>query len=111
MSHYKRGLLAEHIAHWWLWCKGYRLLKHRYRVPVGEIDLIMKKGNTIIFVEVKYRSTLTDALHALTSHQQQRLVRSAQLYMTTPRFASHNMRFDVVCLAPWRWPLHVQQVM
>ena len=51
----RHGRTAETIALWYLRCKGYRLLTQRFKSPMGEVDLIMRKGETTVFVEVKAR--------------------------------------------------------
>ena len=59
---YDRGLWAENVAKIYLTFKGYRILQSRFKSPVGEIDIIAKKKNAIIFIEVKARKTETQAL-------------------------------------------------
>jgi hypothetical protein len=56
-SAYRRGHFAEFAAAALLCLKGYRLLARRYRTPLGEIDLIAKRGRLVAFVEVKARPT------------------------------------------------------
>ncbi|MFW5833612.1 MAG: YraN family protein, partial [Pseudomonadota bacterium] len=53
----RRGHDAEARAAWWLRLKGFRILACRYRTPVGEIDLVARRGRLLVFVEVKYRAT------------------------------------------------------
>ena len=50
---YRFGLRAETVASLFLMLKGYRILARRYRTPAGEVDLFVKRGNLIAFVEVK----------------------------------------------------------
>jgi putative endonuclease len=52
---YKLGHFAEFLAVIFLFLKGYSILQRRYRSPFGEIDLIAKRGQTMIFCEVKAR--------------------------------------------------------
>ena len=61
----RRGRRAELIAAWYLRLKLYRVLARRYRTPVGEIDLIVRRGRTIVFVEVKHRPSEAEALEAV----------------------------------------------
>ncbi len=63
------GRLAELAALWTLRAKGYRLLARRYKTPVGEIDLIMRRGNLTAFIEVKRRSDADQAIFSV-SHRQ-----------------------------------------
>jgi len=105
---YRAGLLAERCCLLLLRLKGYRLVAHRYRSPFGEIDIIVTRGDVVAMVEVKARPTRTLALEAVTSRQLQRLHRAAQDFLARhPRFNRHNIRFDVMIVASWRWPQHI----
>jgi putative endonuclease len=61
---FRRGHLAETAAAWLLRCKGYRIVARRVRTPLGEIDLIARRGGTTAFVEVKERPSADVALEA-----------------------------------------------
>ncbi len=101
------GIGAERLAGWFLRLKGYRILARRYATPLGEIDLVAATGDTLVFVEVKRRSSIDKALEALTARQQARIKRAAQHYLQYhPGFRDWACRFDLVGLAPWRWPRH-----
>lgn len=105
---YKRGLAAESLAMLYLLAKGYRPLSTRYKTPVGEIDLIMKRGNMLVFVEVKHRAKQLDAAHAVHAHNRSRVVRAAQYYLSAhPDLTSHQVRFDVCLLTWYRLPHHI----
>ena len=95
----------------WLSAKGYRLLARRFGGKGGEIDLIVKRGRTIAFVEVKARGVLEDALGAITP-QKRRLVemRIRQWLAQNPWAMERHLRADAVFLAPRRWPRHVPAV-
>jgi putative endonuclease len=86
-----------------LMMKGYRILAWRYKTPVGEIDIIAKRGNVLAFVEVKLRPELDDGLYAVTPKMQQRITRAAEHFMAGNRkFHKISQRFDVVAVAGWR---------
>jgi putative endonuclease len=107
------GALAEHIAAWLLRLKGYRILVRQLRptrgIGAGEIDIVAKRGHTLAFVEVKARTTSTQALEALSRQQRGRIQRAAIAYMSdNPRFANFSMRFDLIAIAPWQIPNHIQ---
>lgn len=99
---YKRGFLAEYYAIIWLIIKGYRLIRHRYRCYQGEIDLIVRKGNQIAFIEVKYRQHRDAAMNAISRRQIERIQRAADYFlMKYPRYHTCNVRFDA-CLVTGR---------
>lgn len=102
------GRRGETLAILWLSAKGYRLLTRRFGGKGGEIDLIVKRGRTVAFVEVKARGTLDDALTAITP-QKRRLIeiRVRQWLARNPWAMDHDLRADAVFLAPWRRPRHV----
>lgn len=103
----RAGRLAEGLAAFWLRLKGFRILARRYATPVGEIDLIARRGDLVIFVEVKQRAALPLALASLLPRQQARIARAAGLYLQRrPELARCRMRFDLVAVAPWRLPSH-----
>ena len=105
---YRDGLMAEFWARLYLRLKFYRILKSRWRTPVGEIDLLATRGKNLVIVEVKYRRDIDDALACLNIRQQQRLA-SAMRYAVAslPRYASYNWRCDLLAMAPRRWPRHI----
>jgi putative endonuclease len=103
---YLKGKRGEWIASLYLRCKGYEILESRFKTPVGEIDLLVRRGKTLVAVEVKSRGSLEKAAFSITPFQQRR-IEQALLYYLTHKSLSINLRFDVILLAPWRWPYHV----
>ena len=104
----RRGRRAEELAAWLLRLKGYRLLARRYKTVVGEINLIVRRGRTVAFVEVKSRPTMDEASEAATPAGRRRVARAASLWLAqNPAVAEWNLRFDVVMLAPGRLPRHL----
>jgi putative endonuclease len=96
---YAKGLFAEFIARMYLRFHGCRIVCSRYitgrNTNRAEIDIIAKHKNTLLFVEVKNRSTVQNAWDAITSHQAARLRRAAETYIAQHRW-SGNARFDVI---------------
>jgi len=104
---YRRGHAGERLAILRLALSGYRMLARRYRTKVGEIDLIMRRGKTVAFVEVKHRADLTAGIEAVTPQAQFRIRRAAELFIArNPHLAEHALRFDIIVVTPWRWPRH-----
>lgn len=107
---WKRGLWAEQLVAFLLCLKGYRIHERRFKTPYGEIDLIVSTATTLVFVEVKARPSYADAAHAVTPHQQRRLIRTAQMYLAThPTF--RDVRFDVFLVKPRSLPVHLKNVL
>jgi putative endonuclease len=105
---FRTGVSAESRAAAWLMAKGYRILAKRYRTPYGEIDLVARKKNLLVFVEVKARASLDEAAYAVTPRQQARIIDAAQGWlMTHPEHAEFDLRFDAVLIAPRRLPRHL----
>jgi len=106
------GLAAEGWAVLLLRAKGWRILERRLKTPLGEIDIVARRGRTVAFVEVKARPDLAAGMLALQPRQQQRLQRAAALFLARqPRYAEgHDLRFDLVVIRPWRWPVHIADV-
>ncbi|WP_282604723.1 YraN family protein [Pelagibius sp. Alg239-R121] len=106
---YRRGRWAELIAAIWLVLKGYRLVARSYRTASGEIDLIVRKGRLIVFVEVKARTSLDIAQTAINHRQQQRIRQAAAVFLQRNRkLSSHDCRFDAILIAPKHWPRHIR---
>ena len=101
---YRFGLWAEWVCILRLWLSGHRILARRMRNPFGEIDLIAKRANIIVFIEVKARQSLEDGLHALSTQQQQRIMKSASSWLAShPKYAGLDMRFDLMVVTnPFR---------
>jgi putative endonuclease len=100
-----RGRGAERLALAWLLAKGYRPLARRYVAAGGEIDLIMRRGRTIAFVEVKARGTM--ALTSIEAGKRRRVGRAARAWLSRNGWAAGlTLRADAVFLAPGAFPRH-----
>lgn len=110
-GHERRGHRGERLASLALMLKGYRIVARRYRTRLGEIDLIARRGNLVIFVEVKVRPTLVDAMEAIGRMSERRIEAAADLWLMRQRdHARLSLRFDMVAVLPRRWPVHVPNV-
>ena len=96
---YQIGLYSEFLARWFLRFHGYRILKNRYitgkKTGRAEIDIIAKKKNTIVFIEVKSRQTISAAWDAITPMQSVRLRRAAETFLFNNKWTG-DARFDVI---------------
>ena len=108
---YRRGHRSEWLAAIVLTFKGYRILARRYRTRLGEIDLIARRGDLILIVEVKARRTLMEAMEAVQRESENRIERAADLWLSRqPDFGRLSVRFDMVAVLPWRWPVHIENI-
>ena len=76
----KAGRRAEMLCALFLRLKGYRILATRHKSPVGEIDIIARRGKVLIAIEVKNRPDRETALFALRPRQQVRIARALESY-------------------------------
>ena len=105
----RRGRRGERAAAWWLRLKGYRILARDFRLAVGEIDLVARRGAVLAFVEVKSRANLDEAAAAIRPSQRARIARAAQAFLQRhPELAALSPRFDAILVAPGRWPRHIE---
>lgn len=101
------GRLAERAARALLRLKGYRILASDLRTPVGEIDIVARRGAVVAFVEVKSRTQAPGA-DSLSPAQRRRIVRAAEAFLSRQRDPHlGKVRFDLMLMAPWRWPRHI----
>lgn len=94
-----KGLEGETLALEYLEQQGLVLVQRNYRCKLGEIDLIMRDKDTLIFVEVKLRKsdTFGSAAAMVTHAKQKKLLKAARHFMMYhPATAQCDMRFDVV---------------
>ena len=102
------GLSAETRAAWMLRLGFHRILARRFRCSSGEIDLVARRGRTLVFVEVKARDTLAAAIEAVTPRARARILAAADAFVAhRPELADLDRRFDIVAVLPRRWPKHL----
>lgn len=100
-TRYQFGKCAEVWVAFFLLLKAYRILAIRHRTPVGEIDILARKAQTLIIVEVKARKSVEDAAHAISLRQRERLVQASHyLKAGNPEYAPLAIQFDC-CLVSW----------
>ena len=96
----KLGSLAEDLAETYFREHGYIVLGRNFRAGPGEIDLVLEKDDTVIFVEVKARRSLKYGLpqEAVTTSKQQTIRRVAEAYLQKNKRAGSEIRFDVMAI-------------
>jgi putative endonuclease len=103
-----RGHHAEFAALVFLIMKGYRPLARRFVAAGGEVDLIVARGDDLVFVEVKARSHLDNARSAITAAKRRRFSRAVRAWIARhPEAVGKNWRADAIFVAPWSWPHHL----
>ena len=108
---YRKGFTSEWLAAAALLIKGYRIVAWRYRTKLGEIDLIARRGDLVLIVEVKARASLAAAMEAVAFQSARRIEGAADMWLSRqPDYARLSVRFDLVAVLPWRWPVHVENV-
>jgi putative endonuclease len=106
---YVYGLRAETLATLWLRARLYKILARNYRAHGGEIDIVARRGRTIVFVEVKARGALEDAAIAITPQKQRRFSQAVSRWLAANPWAmSYTLRADAIFLAPGRLPRHLE---
>jgi putative endonuclease len=104
------GRRAETLAALFLQLKGWSILARRARAPVGEVDLVARRGRMVAFVEVKARATEAEAALSLDEFRLRRVAAAAGAL--APRFVrpGDDMRIDAIFVVPWRLPRHMPNV-
>ncbi|MEO1767500.1 YraN family protein [Thiobacter aerophilum] len=100
-----RGEAAEQVALAHLLAQGLSLVTTHYRSRFGEIDLILRDGPTLVFVEVRLRSSqrFGGAAASITAHKQQRIIATARQFLASQKRLP-PCRFDVVLLGTGQPP-------
>jgi putative endonuclease len=106
----QRGRQGEWVAEIWLRLHGWRVLGRRIKTKAGEVDLIARKKDVLAFIEVKTRAKAVDLNHAIDEYRLRRVVAAAQYLL--PRYTKPNdgVRIDVILIAPWQRPQHIEDV-
>lgn len=103
-SNVERGQAWEEIAARWLEKQGYAIWERNYRIPGGEIDLVARQGESVVFVEVKARasSQFGAPLEAITAKKRRAMIRAAERYLYERGLLDEwDIRYDVIgILAP-----------
>ena len=97
---FRVGVRAESRAAAYLAGRGYAIAARRFKSPVGEVDIVARRGSELVFVEVKARHRLADAAFSVTPRQQKRIVAAAEAWLARhPDDGACDIRFDVILVA------------
>ncbi len=104
---YRHGHYAELLAAFALMLKGYRIVSRRFKTKAGEIDLIARKRDLVLLVEVKARDTEAAAVDAVTRTAARRIAAAGDIWLSRQKdCAKLSLRHDIVAVVPRRWPKH-----
>lgn len=101
------GRDGETRAALWLRMKGWQILDRRVRTGAGEIDLVMRRGTVVAFVEVKWRRRAADLDHAIDEHRLARVAAAVEAVAHRYATEGEDIRIDVILLAPGSFPRHI----
>lgn len=102
------GISAESRAAALLIAKGFRILARRFKSPVGEIDIVARRRQLLVFVEVKARADLDEAAWSVTPRQQRRIAAAAEAWLAVHGDEGfRDIRFDAILVAPGKLPRHI----
>jgi putative endonuclease len=104
----RKGRWAETAAAALLILSGYRILARNYKTQGGEIDMVVLRGDTVAFVEVKARDDAEAGLWSIGPEKQRRIRRAVAHWVSrNPWAAARTLRGDAVIVLPLRLPRHV----
>jgi putative endonuclease len=104
----RRGRQGEGRAALWLQLKGWTVLERRKKTSLGEIDLVVRKGNLIAFVEVKWRKSAAELDFAIDEYRLRRVAAAAEAVAHLYANKGEDVRIDVILLAPRSFPRHIE---
>ena len=102
-----KGRRGETLAAWYLRLKGWRIVARRVKTPRGEVDLIARRGKTLAFVEVKWRTRADELDSAVDPWCLRRVAAAAEVLAARHARPGDTLRIDVLLLAPGRFPRHM----
>jgi putative endonuclease len=104
------GRRAETLACWWLRLKGWGILARRVRTPLGEVDIVARRGKVVAFVEVKARASEREAALALDEYRLRRVAAAAGALAHRYAREGDVTRIDAIFVLPRRLPRHMENV-
>jgi len=103
------GKKGERRAAWFYRLRGYRILERNARLPAGEIDLVVKRGATIVIAEVKTRQTRVagEGHEAVTRIKRERMIKLGDQWAA--RHPEAQLRYDILSIYWTGWRFIVTQ--
>ena len=92
------GSFGEALARDYLISKGYKILNMNFRNKFGEIDIICKKNNLLIFCEIKsrYSNSFGSPIESITCYKQKQIIKLSELYIISKKYYNFNVRYDII---------------
>ncbi len=103
----RQGRKGEGFAAVWLRLHGWKVVARRVKTPRGEIDLVVRRGRTVAFIEVKWRATEAERDLSIDDYRLRRVAAAVEAVAHRFLRAGDSPRIDVLLLAPGRWPRHI----
>ena len=92
------GSFGEALARDYLISKGYKILNMNFRNKFGEIDIICKKNNLLIFCEIKsrYSNSFGSPIESITCYKQKQIIKLSELYLISKKYYNFNVRYYII---------------
>lgn len=100
VSKIQKGAIGEEVAVSYLKRKGYKILEKNFRCPVGEIDIIARDQDDLVFIEVKTRTSgvMGYPEEAVNLQKQRKIIHAALHYLQKRNLSDEKIRFDVMAI-------------
>lgn len=97
-NNYIKGRDGENTACEYILKRNFEIVENNYRSPFGEIDIIAKDGEYIVFIEVKFRNDLSHGYprEAVGKGKQKNIIKTAEYYISENNIQNTDFRFDVI---------------
>ncbi len=106
-KNYKKGIYAEKLVMIWLCLKGWKIIKHNYQSPLGQIDIIAQKKGCLAAIEVKLRQDLNQ--DPVSAKQKQRIYNSFSYYIAKNKNQAKEYSIDLIIYKPPFSFRHIKQ--
>jgi putative endonuclease len=106
----KDGRRGETLAAFWLLVRGWKILGRRVRTPLGEVDLIARRGAILAFIEVKWRKSAAESALSLDHYRLRRVAAAAEALTHRHMREGDSVRIDAIFVTPGKLPRHIPNV-